>query len=96
VDEVAVGVEGDVGEEELQPLMVQIKTTDRVAVRVVIGPPVLNALDGGKRAKTRRPRPRQRDGPGPETPATGVRQGPLPAKIPPGCGNPPCAAHSFA
>jgi hypothetical protein len=24
------------------------------------------------------------------------RHGPLPAKIPPGCGNSPCAAHSFA
>ena len=38
--EVAVGVEGDVGEEELQPQMVKIKATDRVAVRTGIGPPV--------------------------------------------------------
>jgi hypothetical protein len=36
----AVGAEGDVDEEELQPQMVKIKATDRVAVRMVIEPPI--------------------------------------------------------
>jgi hypothetical protein len=39
VDDVAVGVEGDVGDEEPQPQTVKIKATDTVAVRMVIGPP---------------------------------------------------------
>jgi hypothetical protein len=39
VSEVAIGVVGDVGDEEPQPQMLKIKTTDKVAVRMVIGPP---------------------------------------------------------
>ena len=40
VGEVVVGVVGDVGEEEPQPPTANIKATDTVAVRMVIGSPV--------------------------------------------------------